>query len=251
MVDVKFFFEGKRFVVTGASGSIGSSLVSEIAEAGGKVLAIARGKDKLEALQEKYPQNVILAIADVCDYEAIEKAIESFVESNGKIDGACHLAGRLVMTPVKAYVEEEAKQLMDVNFWSGIKLIQLCNKKKISKDGSSYVFISSVCAYKGEAAQFAMNASKGALQVSVRTIAKEIYKRGSRINSISPGLIMTEMTKGDFVEKGISENVKVKHLLGLGLPSDVSGMVCYLLSDRARWITGQDFVVDGGYLVSD
>ena len=246
-MEVKFDFRNKNFVLTGASGGLGAEIVCEISEAGGNVLVIARNEEKLRKLVE---YGASIAPADVRNYEAVETAIENFVSEHGKIHGACHIAGTLVMTPLKTYDEQEAKSLMDINFWSGIKLMQICTKKKYSENGSSYVMISSVCAYNGEAAQFALNASKISLQVAAKTFAKEIAKRRQRINTISPGLIMTDLTKNDFDEKGISEDVIEKHLLGLGSPADISGMVCYLLSDRAKWITGQDFVVDGGYLAS-
>ena len=257
LMAVNFDFENKNFVLTGASGGLGTEIVREITEAGGKVLAIARDEEKLKKLllmgehrSDNNSKKVIIATADVRDYAAVENAVCDFVYRYGKIHGACHIAGTLLMTPLKAYNDTEAKALMDINFWSGIKLMQICTKRKYSEDGSSYLMISSVCAYNGEAAQFALNASKVSLQVAAKTLAKEIAKRGQRINTISPGLIMTELTKHDFDEKGISESTIDKHLLGLGTPQDISGMVCYLLSDRAKWITGQDFVIDGGYLAS-
>lgn len=249
--DVKYVFEGKKYAVTGASSGIGKQITLEIAEAGGLVLAIGRNRERLSNITRMFPNQIITIESDVRDYQKIETSISNFVKHNGKLDGLVHAAGTLQMTPLKIYSEETARELMDIHFWSGIKLVQLINKKKYSNDGSSYVLISSVCAYKGEAAQFALNAAKISLQVSARTIAKEIYKKRNRINTVSPGLIMTELTKKDFDERGISSSVVDKHLLGLGNVEDVSGMVLYLLSDRARWITGQDFVVDGGYLVSD
>lgn len=249
--DVKYLFEGKKFIIAGASSGIGKQVATELAESGAVILALARNEDRLKALKDSNPDNIITASVDVRDYAGVESAIKSFVDDYGKINGAAYIAGTLIITPLKTYSEEEAKELVDVNFWSGIKFVQLCTKKKVSEQGSSFIFISSVCAYKGEAAQFALNASKASLQVAARTIAKEIYKQGHRINTISPGLIMTELTKDDFGQKGISEGTIDKHLLGLGKVEDISGFALYLLSDRARWMTGQDFVVDGGYLVSD
>lgn len=249
--DVKYCFDKKKIVITGASSGIGKQIALEIAESGGKVLAIGRNEERLQETVAHFPEQIVPARLDVRDYEGLEEALKSFLENHGKINGLVHAAGTLIMTPLKVYSEELARELMDVNFWSGIKLTQLVSKKKYSEPNSSFVLISSVCAYTGEAAQFALNASKASLQVAARTIAKEIYKQGNRINTISPGLIMTKLTKGDFEERGISESIIEKHLLGLGTVEDVSGMALYLLSDRAKWITGQDFVVDGGYLVSD
>ncbi len=248
---MKYIFDGKKFVVTGASSGIGKKIASDIAEAGGSVLAIARNEARLEELRFSYPDRISIASADVRDYDAVEHAIDIFVSEHGKVSGLAHVAGLLEMTPLQRYDEEKARNLFDVHFWSFGKLLQYVNKKKNSEDGCSYVMISSVSAYKGEAAQFALSASKASLQVMARTFAKEIYKRKNRINTISPGLIMTELTERDFDERGVSPAIIDKHLLGLGKPEDVSNLTLYLLSDAARWITGQDYVIDGGYLVSD
>ncbi len=249
--EVSFTFKEKNYIVTGASSGIGRQIALELAKAGGRVLAVGRDSGRLEKTMSYFPSQIIPAKTDVRDYQAMESYIGAFTKKFGKVNGAVHAAGSLYITPLRKYQEEEARELMDVSFWSGIKLIQLASKKVYAAPESSYVLISSVCAHKGEAAQFALNAAKASLQVSARTLAKELYRQRSRINTISPGLILTGLTEHDFDERGISESVKEKHLLGLGQVEDVSGLTLYLLSDRARWITGQDFVVDGGYLVSD
>ena len=233
--EVKYNFEGKRFIITGASSGIGKRIVTDIAEAKGEVLALARNMERLEKLRTLYPDKISIASADVRDYGVIEQAISAYVSEHGKVNGLAHVAGLLEMTPLQRYDEEKAKNLFDVHFWSFGKLLQYVNKKKNSEDGSSYVMISSVSAYKGEAAQFALSASKASLQVMARTFAKEIYKRKNRINTVSPGLIMTELTERDFNERGVSSIILEKHLLGLGKTDDVSNLVLYLLSDAARW----------------
>lgn len=249
--EVKFSLKERNFIVTGASSGIGRQIVLEVAEAGGRVLAVGRNKERLEETVSNYPDQIMPAMADVRNYSLIEAYIRDFTKKYGKFNGAVHAAGSLLITPLRKYQEEEARELVDVSFWSGIKLIQIASKKSYGVPESSYVLISSVCAHKGEAAQFALNAAKISLQVAARTLAKEIYQQGSRINTISPGLILTGLTEHDFDERGISEVIKKKHLLGLGKVEDVSGLTLYLLSNRARWITGQDFVIDGGYLISD
>ncbi len=249
--EVSFLLKEKNYIVTGASSGIGRQIALEIAHAGGRVLAVGRDKERLDKTASYYPNQIVSARTDVRDYQAVEGYIQDFTKTYGKFNGAVHAAGSLLITPLRTYQEAEARELVDVSFWSGIKLIQLASRKAYAEPESSYVFLSSVCAYKGEAAQFALNAAKAALQVSARTLAKEICRQGSRINTISPGLILTGLTEHDFDERGISEGIKEKHLLGLGHVEDVSGLTLYLLSNRARWITGQDFVVDGGYLISD
>ena len=110
------------------------------------------------------------------------------------------------------------------------------------------MIFSSVAAYEGPKGILFYAAAKGAVQSAVRVMSKEISHRDQRINSISPGWIQTEMT-ASYLES-VGANLEDDHAapLGIGTPEDVSGLVLFLLSDRAGWITGQDFIVDGGYL---
>lgn len=142
--DVKYLFEGKNFVVAGASSGIGKQVAVELAESGAAVLAVARNENRLNSLKDLYPERIVTASVDVRDYAGAERVIKSFVDTHGRINGAAYIAGTLLITPLKTYSEEEARELFDVNFWSGIKFIQLCTKKRVSEHGSSFVFISSV-----------------------------------------------------------------------------------------------------------
>ena len=249
MSKIIFDFSGECFVVTGASSGMGRQITIELAQAGATVLAIARREERLRELENEYPDRIIPGILDVCDSEKMSATISSFVASKGKLNGAVHAAGIFANTPLRAYDEALAKKVMDVSFWSGVRLMQIINKKKNSADGCSCVLFSSVAATIGEKSNFAYSAAKSAIRAAVRSLAKEIYLRKSRINTVSPGWVETEMTKHDVEEGTVLPKFFDWHLLGTGKPDDVSGMVLFLLSDRARWITGQDFVVDGGYLL--
>lgn len=249
MGKVSFDFADERFVVTGASSGMGRQIASELAGAGATVLAIARRSERLEILEKNYRGRIIPGVLDVCDCEKLSACISSFVGSHGKLHGAVHAAGIFTNTPLRTYDEMAARKVMDISFWSGIRLMQLVNKKKNSEEGCSSVIFSSVAAVIGEKSNFAYSAAKIALQAAVRSIAKEIYTRKNRINTISPGWVHTEMTKHEEEQSITPPKFLDRHLLGLGEPNDVSGMVLFLLSDRARWITGEDFVVDGGYLL--
>ena len=86
-----------------------------------------------------------------------------------------------------------------------------------------------------------------AVNSAVKSIAKEIARRGQRVNSILPGWVQTDMTK-EAAELTDMAPIMERELLGVGKPEDVTGQVLFLLSDRAAWITGTNVVVDGGYL---
>ena len=249
MGQVSYDFSGERFVVTGASSGMGRTVAKELADSGATVLAIARRKELLVRMEQEYPGRIVPGVLDVCDNKALSDTISSFVASYGKLSGAVHAAGIFSSTPLRAYDEKEARKVMDVSFWAGIRLMQIVNKKKNAEEGCSSVLFSSVAAAVGEKSNFAYSSSKIAMQAAVRSIAKEIYTRKNRINTISPGWVHTEMTRYEEENTQVSSKFYDWHLLGIGEPEDVSGMVLFLLSDRARWITGTNVVVDGGYLL--
>lgn len=237
-------------MVTGASSGMGKTIALQLADAGAHVLAIARNEERLHELS-KVHENIQVCACDVCDYVAMQESIVEAVTRNGKFDGAVHAAGISFPTPLRRYDEEKARRMMDVSFWAGAKLVQMLSKKKYTNAGSSFVMFSSCAAHRGAGGMFAYAAAKAASKNAVASLAREICKNGSRINSVSPGCVRTEMVQQE-MEAGLDYTaIEQRHLLGLGKPQDVSSMVLFLLSDEAHWITGTDFIIDGGYMLGD
>jgi NAD(P)-dependent dehydrogenase (short-subunit alcohol dehydrogenase family) len=243
--EVTYDFSGKNFAVTGASSGIGRRVALELAEAGARVLAVARRITELEMLRAESAL-IFPGACDVLDYDSLEKTLTLFIAAHGKLHGGVHAAGITAFTPLRAYDEATAKSVVDVSFWAGVKFVQLCAKTAAAAPGSSYVLFSSASGHRGEKGMFAYSAGKAALRIAVKSLAKELSAKKHRVNTVSPGFIRTNMTDGSFV----SEDLLNKYLLGLGEPADVSGAVLFLLSERAAWITGTDMLVDGGYLSS-
>lgn len=246
MSTIKYDFSGENYIVTGASSGMGRQVVLELAAAGARVLAIARSEEKLAELQMDFPYNIVIAAIDVCDANSIGEAIAHFVQSFGKINGLVHAAGIMSLTPLRAYDDTEAHRMMEVSFWAGAKLIQIATKKKYCQDRASIVWFSSERARAAASAMFAYSATKAAIQIAARTFAKELAGRHIRVNTVSPGWVKTNMTNGLESLHNMAE-IEASSLLGFGEPEDVSGMILYLLSDRAHWITGTDIAVSGGF----
>lgn len=249
--DISFDYSRKNIAVIGATSGMGLQITRELIGSGAKVLAIGLGDDLMKALIEEADGSLEGYVVDVRDKEALEETINQYVNKHGKLNGSVYTAGISKTTVLRSFSEEDAKLTMDINYWGWIHWMELASKKKYSEDRSSHVVIASAAAHKGESGAFAYSASKAALITCVQTFAKEIAKRGCRVNSVSPGFISTPLTEGYFTNRGFSEKTIEKHLLGLGKSEDVTGAMLFLLSDRASWITGTDIVIDGGYLVSD
>lgn len=250
MKDVIFDFKGKNYIVLGASSGMGRQIALDLAEAGANVLAVARNRERLEKVMKESDTNISIACLDVMSASSDEwdKVFSDFVSQHGKINGGVYTAGLTGCTPLKAYDEKLARDLVDVSVFGGVKFMQFASKKKYSEVGAAYIIFSSVAAYEGPKGILFYAASKGAVLSAVRVMSKEISHRKQRINSISPGWIQTEMTTSYLKDVGIGEADVHAGPLGIGNVQDVSSVALFLLSDGSKWITGQDFVVDGGYL---
>ena len=247
MSKINFDFTGENYVVTGASSGMGRQVALELAQAGAKVLAIARREDKLLELQAECAEQIFVAPLDVCDRDKLENAIKVFVEVHGKVSGGIHAAGITNITPIKSYNRIQASEIMNINFWAGMDFLQIITKRKFSNEKSSFVLFSSVGAQYSPKGMFVYGASKAAVDSAIRSISKEIAKRGQRVNTVMPGWVETGMTDKLGLISNTSE-ILANEILGIGFPEDVSGMVLFLLSNRARWITGTSIAVDGGFL---
>lgn len=248
MPQVSYSFPGMNFVITGAASGIGKKISEELLTAGATVLGIDRTAEPLNQLAASNP-NFVAGHCDVRDADNMKVIIDGFAAARGRINGAVHSAGIMIASPLVNYDEQQAREIMDISFWAGVRLIRIVHRKKVVAPKAASVLISSIAAYGGDKSNFAYSGTKAAIQTAVRSIAKEIIAVGARINSVSPGWVRTSMTKENLESNLIPKRLLERSFLGIGETEDVSGIVLFLLSDRARWVTGQDFVVDGGYLI--
>lgn len=250
MNEVTFDFTGKNFVVIGASSGMGRQTALDLAAAGAHVLAVARNEKKLAEVRENYPSLIETTQIDVttASEDDWSKVFDSFVGRYGKINGEVYTAGTGTSSTLRFFDEIAARNVMETGFWGALKNLRIATKKKYAIKGSSYVLFSSVAAHTGERSLAVYAATKAALKVAVWSLAHDLERDKHRINTISPGFVKTGMTLRALEDEEGNSDMLKRHFFGIGEPTDVTGMVLFLLSDRAHWITGEDFVVDGGYL---
>jgi NAD(P)-dependent dehydrogenase (short-subunit alcohol dehydrogenase family) len=244
-----FSLSGKKVLVTGASSGIGRQIAIDVALMGGIVTLIGRDKERLEeSLKLLSGEGHRFFPFDLTD----SSGLNSFVAQCGAFDGVVLNAGVIDYTPVKFLNSEKIDLLFETNFKSAVLLSQLLIKgKRINKLGS-LVFISSISSKLGVPGTALYASSKAALSAYAKVVASELAKQKIRSNSISPGIIITPMTS-QALEVTSDESIKEAeklYPLGYGEPGDVSGLVVYLLSDKSRWMTGTDLVLDGGLTLS-
>ncbi|MBR1646145.1 MAG: SDR family oxidoreductase [Selenomonadaceae bacterium] len=255
-MNVTFDFGGKNFVVVGASSGIGRQVALELSQSGANVLAVGRNLERLDALRKSSPISLIKQSSrifveqlDVTTATADEwnSVLENFTRSVGKINGGVYTAGIWGLTPLNAFDTELARKIFETSFWGAVNFVQTTSRRKFANESSSFVVMSSVAADFAGKSLFAYSAAKAAIQAAVKSFAAELVRGKHRINSIAPAFVQTEMMQNEmYVE---SEEILSRHLLGISSPFDVAGMILFLLSERAARITGQNFFVDGGYVV--
>jgi NAD(P)-dependent dehydrogenase (short-subunit alcohol dehydrogenase family) len=245
-----FSLENKTILITGASSGIGRQCAIDCSRMGAKVVAIGRNEERLqETFSLMGGEGHAIYSFDLSQVESIREFISKVVADNGKLDGIICAAGIEKSLPIKLLKASDYEDILRVNTISAFELVRHATSVKTMNTPASIVFISSITSVIARTGTAAYSASKGALVSGARVMAIELAKRNIRVNSISPGTILTPLMQNFLA--GLSEEDYQKRVsgfpLGLGQTSDISNACIYLLSDASRWITGQNMVIDGGF----
>jgi NAD(P)-dependent dehydrogenase (short-subunit alcohol dehydrogenase family) len=212
---------------------------------------LGRNEERLkETLEKIAPSQAQYFSVDLTDFAATEAVIKSAVQEQGVFSGIIHSAGISTTLPLRSLKAGKVTQLLNTNVTAAIELTRLCTKKaNFSSDGGSILFLSSVMGVVGEAGKTAYSLTKGALLAGSKSLALELARRQIRVNCISPGVVETPMSKSAVYSQTeeARQAIEKMHPLGLGQPEDIAHACIYLLSDAARWVTGTNLIVDGGY----
>jgi NAD(P)-dependent dehydrogenase (short-subunit alcohol dehydrogenase family) len=238
-----------NILLTGATSGIGLETMKRLLDGENKVFAVARDFSKISNLLELHTGSIVPIIFDLKETEKIEIIFSNFI--NEKLDALIHCAGIEETIPLSLYSPAKIKSLYEINVFSGIELLRNFTKKKYSNDGSSAVFISSVMGVLGQPGKIGYCSTKSAILGMIKSSALEFAKRKIRINAVLPGVINTPMTQNLFSQISADniEVIKAMHPLGIGEVSDVVPIIEFLVSAKSKWITGQNFIIDGGYSI--
>ena len=243
--------EGKTIVITGGASGIGRQCAIDFSNAGANLVLLDINEEQLEITKGLCNPHVKCSCyrCDLTDAEGLEAIVSQAVAENGLINGMLHCAGIEKTLPYNKLTSADFDRIYSVNVVGAMNLLKYLTKKSNRAENAKYVLIASITAVVGRPGVAAYAASKGAIVSVVKTIALEMASKGMTINCISPGTILTPLMQ-NMMESLTEEQQKERKAgfpLGLGQPSDIANTAMFLLSDGARWITGQNIVVDGGY----
>lgn len=243
--------EGKNILVTGASSGIGRECSILMSNLGARIILVGRDYDNLNETKNNLKKNKHCIVElDVNTFDQYEAKISEAVTEIGKINGFIHSAGIELTSPLRAMNSDKYNHLFSVNTFSAFEFSRILSKQKyLDEYGASFVFISSVTGKLGVSGKLAYCSSKGALISGAKALALELAKKNIRVNTVLPGIVNTRMVnrmRSELPEESFSEILN-NHPLGFGEPIDVANLCAFLVSDLSRWITGSEYVIDGGY----
>ena len=234
-------FEMKTILLTGVTSGIGRETAIYLNEQGYRLVLVARDEEKLTKLFERIGDHHMSYIMDLACLDQIDGLFNYLKNAEVKLDGMAYCAGIAGNMPFRNISTEEIATMMQVNCYAFVSIAKEFVKKSFSNDGSSIVAISSLSAVTTYPGTCAYSMSKSALITACKVLAKEVLRRKIRVNTVLPGYVETRMMEGTDLEKILSDQP-----WGYVHPREVAQIIEYLISDKARMITGSQITISGG-----
>lgn len=245
--------QGKVCIITGASSGIGRAATRLFAENGSIVVALGRNERELKSLRDETELKegtLKLQLADVLEPTQVEKVINECVESFGQIDVLMNGAGIILNGSIENTPLEDWDKMMNINLRAVFFMMQKC-VPHLEKTKGNIVNVSSVAGLRSFPNVLAYCVSKAAVDQLTRCSALELAPKGIRVNAVNPGVVVTNLHKRSGMAEenyqNFLEHSKKTHPIGrVGKPEEVAELIYFLASEKASWITGATYEIDGG-----
>lgn len=242
---------GKNAIITGARSGIGLATLQLFAKQGANCWAVVHRDDpdflaEVKSLQEQYKVWIRVVNIDLSDSDSIKSGIKEIIQERKSIDVLVNAAG--IVSPNRLFTMTsmaDIRKVMDVNFFSVLETIQLVARVMQRQKSGSIINIASISAWGEDTSQLEYAASKSAIVIATKKLAREFGIHGIRVNAVAPGLTETKMLDG-MNEEALSDIKKGMALHRLGKAEEIADVISFLASDSSSFITGETIKVDGG-----
>ena len=243
----------KVVIITGASSGIGRATALLFAENGAKVVAVGRNQKELNTLRDEALEKdgkIKIYLADLCETTQVERCFSYMAENFGQIDVLVNAAGIIANGSVENTMLEDWDKMLNINLRSVFFMMQKC-VPLLAKTKGNIVNVSSVAGSRAFPNVLAYCVSKAAIDQLTRCSALELAPQGIRVNAVNPGVVVTNLHKRGGMEdekyQDFLEHSKTTHPIGrVGEPSEIADLIYFLASEKASWITGATYEIDGG-----
>lgn len=242
----------KKVFVTGAAGGLGKAVIEKLVSENYTVLINDRDESELQKIIEQHPKNRIYAYCfDVTLEEEWKKTSKKVQEKFGSIDVLLNLAGIFQIKRIEETSLNLWHKTLDVNATS--VFLSLKEMQSVLLKGSSVINISSIASFLGSKDRIAYAASKGAVAALTKAAAIELAPKEIRVNSVHPAYIQTRMAghAADATDRTMEEmGSRIPLYQRISTPEEVADVVVFLASEKSKFMTGAELVVDGGQSVN-
>ena len=229
----------EKYLIFGATGSVGSSLAEQLKNSGNDIHLVARNESEVKAIAEKL--GCSHTVADVLEDGFIEKVKSDINE----IKGVAYCVGSIDLKPLRMITEADMNKCMKLNLYSAIEVIKGF-QESLKKNKGSVVLFSTVAAQRGFTNHTIIASAKAAVEGLTVTLAAE-FAPHIRVNCIAPSLSKSKIAEPMLKNPAIAEGIAKAHpLKRLGEGKDSAALAKFLITEESSWITGQIVAVDGG-----
>ena len=229
----------EKYLIFGATGSVGSSLAEQLKNSGNDIHLVARNESEVKAIAEKL--GCSYTVADVLEDGFIEK-VKSDIND---IKGIAYCVGSIDLKPLRMVTEADMNKCMKLNLYSAIEAIKGF-QESLKKNKGSVVLFSTVAAQRGFTNHTIIASAKAAVEGLTVTLAAE-FAPNIRVNCIAPSLSRSKIAEPMLKNPAIAEGIAKAHpLKRLGEGKDSAALAKFLITEDSSWITGQIIAVDGG-----